>query len=189
MFTPSRIRALNGSHVVFNTCCKSCFESHGHEGGLEDVVGKEVPPEVEEVVDDVDLALLGLAGAERLLGLAVARVDEDDEDEADDGGDERGHQEEAHRPQGDHAVHLGVQTRGPCSGREIVDTVLTSPRQVNLGGRAIIIESGKPHFNFYLRREKVHLASTWYFSSTHLSSDVNRFYMESGNLRSHSYPF
>ena len=99
---------------MFNTCCKSCFESHGHEGGLEDVVGKEVPPEVEKVVDDVDLALLGLAGAERLLGLAVARVDEDDEDEADDGGDERGHEEQAHGPKGDHAVHLGIQTRRTC---------------------------------------------------------------------------
>ena len=41
--------------------------SHRHEGGLEEVVGEEVPAEVEEVVDDVDLALLGLAFAERLL--------------------------------------------------------------------------------------------------------------------------
>ena len=41
--------------------------SHRHKGGLEEVVGEEVPAEVEEVVDDVDLALLGLAFAERLL--------------------------------------------------------------------------------------------------------------------------
>ena len=88
--------------------------SNRHEGSLEDVVGKEVPAEVEEVVDDVDLALLGLSGAEGLLGLGVARVHEDDEDEADDGRDERGHQEEADRAEGDHAVHLGVQTRRSC---------------------------------------------------------------------------
>ena len=86
--------------------------THSHEGSLEDVVWKEVPAEVEEGVGDVDLALLGLAGAERLLGLGVARVHEDDEHEADDGRDERRHEEEAHRPQGDHPVHLGVQTRG-----------------------------------------------------------------------------
>ena len=90
------------------------YISHRHKGSLEDVVGKEVPAEVEEVVDDVDLALFGLSRAERLLGLAVARVHEDDEHEADDGGDQRGHEEEAHGPEGDHAVHLGVQTRRSC---------------------------------------------------------------------------
>ena len=88
--------------------------SHRHKGSLEDVIGKEVPAKIEEVVDDVDLALLGLSRAERLLGLAVARVHEDDEHEADDGGDQRSHEEEAHGPQGDHSVHLGVQARGSC---------------------------------------------------------------------------
>jgi hypothetical protein len=56
--------------------------THRLERCLEDVVGKEVPAQVQKVIHDVDLPLLGLSAAQGHLRLGAARVDGQNEDEA-----------------------------------------------------------------------------------------------------------
>ena len=54
----------------------------GLEGGLKDVIGEEVAAQVQEVVHDVHVPLLRVALAQNLLGLGVARVDQENQTQA-----------------------------------------------------------------------------------------------------------
>ena len=86
---------------------------------LEEVVRKQVPSQVEEIVHDVDLPLFGLPVSQDGLGLRCPRMHGHDQGQTDEGRDEGGRQEVDHGTEGDHAVHLGVQARGTWVNKRI----------------------------------------------------------------------
>ena len=99
--------------------------THLLEAGLHQVLGEEVPDEVEEGVHAGDVVVL-LAVAEVGLQLGVPRVDDDDQDHPQDGGDHRGGHVVYHGPRAQTPAGLGVQTGQACVG------VMEDARSVNL---------------------------------------------------------